>query len=432
MLITRFYFIILIMFSITTAYAQLNKFKTYGATETYGSDSTSTSKFKIQTGLIASQKEQPLIIWPGDANNSGRVNARDVLYICLAEGAAARPRLPTNGLPIQFWTGDIYGINNVYQDANKDGVIDAADIIVVNENYGNGEDRINPVDATSNSSIFLKPVSVPSISPEEIVTTAYDLILDSDNQINAHGITGTIDLSSILTKPNNTFEIDTAYSSEIAAPPVNPFYADCKFFKYNEQLKTLDYTISKTDKTDEQLNNRPLLRMLITVDQIEGVRFSSEYNPKSVTLKEIGFIGVSKDYKAVNSSFNQYIYINSQIPELNLRTTNETCYKKGRAEICIPNIALENITLQWSNGSISNEISELVAGAHFVNIYYDNILVEKVEFTIKSESIFDDNLDIANQLLKEGKYKALNSINLGMGTEIPKNQTVELTIEPCN
>ncbi len=84
----------------------------------------------------------PIVVWPGDADNDNIARHFDLLNVGVAFGAQGPPRSNTGnawtGMPVTPWnqmfaTG---GLNYAYADCDGNGVINAADAEVIHLNYG--------------------------------------------------------------------------------------------------------------------------------------------------------------------------------------------------------------------------------------------------------------------------------------------------------
>jgi len=405
----------------------------YRVSETFDSDPSLTPVLYIQYACVKSYEDNFANVWPGDADSSGQVNAKDVLYICLADGLQgySRPYASSNwnAQPLLPWPGHIAGVNNAYQDTDGNGQVNLNDIQVVDLNYGKQVERVNPNNEFNNSSLVLKQVS---LSGDTQVT--YDLVLNANKTTYAHGITGSIDLSNYLLDNEDVIEVHPNLKEVI--DPGYLFNADVVFTKYNADTKTLDFAISKTDKVDAQIDYKVLLRIIIVMDEIEG------NTSKYASIKNSGLINEDGQFRALKTSLNSFVSLvntsnisklNEDLIDLNLVTQNKNCNTLGVAEICNFNVILEdNISLEWSNGSTANKIAFLEAGNYNVKIKYQNSILKTIAFTIENDDNFEDQLIFNHQIANDGKYIASNNIDLNEGTEINRNQTVEFTIENCD
>ena len=183
-------------------------------------------------------------VWPGDADNNGIVSAKDVLYICLSYNNTGpnRPQASTGWIPqpIMPWNSLVDGINFAHQDADGNGSINLNDINVVKLNYG------------SETPWFIKPVNrqtkvlkLKQTSPNA-KTTQYDLFLDVDNSVMAHGIHGSIDLSEFLKTDKDIVKVDSSL--------ITMLDADVIFTQYHQDSKILDFALSRTDKQNKPIN----------------------------------------------------------------------------------------------------------------------------------------------------------------------------------
>ncbi len=87
--------------------------------------------------------DEPLFVWPGDADNNNAVNHHDLLYIGLGLGTTGEPRpdasLDWSGQPLSDWaqiTLTNLPVNFKHLDANGDGLISLADTVAIQQNWG--------------------------------------------------------------------------------------------------------------------------------------------------------------------------------------------------------------------------------------------------------------------------------------------------------
>lgn len=87
--------------------------------------------------------DEPLFVWPGDADNNNAVNHHDLLYIGLGLGTTGEPRpaasLDWSGQPLSDWaqiTLTNLPVNFKHLDTNGDGLISLADTVAIQQNWG--------------------------------------------------------------------------------------------------------------------------------------------------------------------------------------------------------------------------------------------------------------------------------------------------------
>lgn len=107
---------------------------------------------KIEVEIIDEEAEACIggnCVWPGDMDNNGVVDARDLLVLGYGIGSAGTPRTSGStdwkGQFADSWVAPIYGtfIDYKYLDADGNGQVTAADTIAIIENYNNSS-NIHP------------------------------------------------------------------------------------------------------------------------------------------------------------------------------------------------------------------------------------------------------------------------------------------------
>lgn len=85
-------------------------------------------------------------VFPGDANNNGKVDNVDILYMGYAFGTVGPMRLEDLEIypewPFEFPDGTNYA----FADANGDGIIDEADLLEIFINYNEENENVEPTD----------------------------------------------------------------------------------------------------------------------------------------------------------------------------------------------------------------------------------------------------------------------------------------------
>lgn len=123
----------------------------------YFGDMTLDGQQLISTGqneaFVANiQLSQPSdSVWPGDANDDLIANNLDLLQVGLAFGSSgpARPNATTNWTAqfADLWGSSIAGIDMVHADTDGNGLVDAADTLAINLNYGLTHNKGTKIDA---------------------------------------------------------------------------------------------------------------------------------------------------------------------------------------------------------------------------------------------------------------------------------------------
>mgnify|MGYP000249801289 CR=1 FL=1 len=144
-------------------------------------------------------------LYPGDVTNNGVVDKIDVLYWSYVRGLSGPPRDIQSGdwAPIPLSDDELWGqtfpgtdIDYAYADCNGDGVINDADLAVVNLNYwlSHGEvvaDQFGASDINNAQILDLQAVDPEtSEGQEEIMTLGYGLF--PDNIPSLHGMAFTL------------------------------------------------------------------------------------------------------------------------------------------------------------------------------------------------------------------------------------------------
>lgn len=124
----------------------------------------------------------PVIVWPGDANSNNLANHFDLLNVGVAYGFQGPPR-PTasnawSGMPVLPWlqsfsnTGGV-NVNYAHADCNGDGVINAADVEVIRQNYGLTHGPVapyTPLPATPNNPPLFVNMPDGSLAPGAVIS----------------------------------------------------------------------------------------------------------------------------------------------------------------------------------------------------------------------------------------------------------------------
>lgn len=130
---------------------------------------------------------QPLVVWPGDANNNGIASHADLLAIGLSWDSVGPSRAVTTGtwapqagaLP---WGLGAAGVDKAYSDCNGDGVVDALDVAVLTNNIGRVWAGGSPLDSNTLGGAGFPPLALQMVDSVYITnsdTIDLDVVLGS-------------------------------------------------------------------------------------------------------------------------------------------------------------------------------------------------------------------------------------------------------------
>ncbi len=171
-------------------------------------------------------------VFPGDANNDGTVNNKDLLYVGLAYGAIGPIRIDTSNLPHPApstpWVSSIGianhpgGINYNHSDCDGNGIINRHDVRIIEKNYG----AMSTPKGSGNGCLNLNDIPlyfeiIDSIPVGSAVNVAIKL---GDLQIPAqdiYGIAYSVQYSGELIQPG-TIGID--YNGSLLGPQQDIIY----------------------------------------------------------------------------------------------------------------------------------------------------------------------------------------------------------------
>lgn len=181
-------------------------------------------------------------VWPGDTDGDGQVDNFDALIVGLAFGSHGNIRSnATNiwqGQPATDWlaTGQgFYGLNQKHVDSNGDGVIDAADLQAISDNYGVNYTR--PQDASINGAI---PLWVESRNVLQGARLSLPILLGDDitPAENIYGLAFTIEYDASKTRRGS---IDLTFDGSILGTDL------LEFMQHDEQAGKIEVMVSRKD-----------------------------------------------------------------------------------------------------------------------------------------------------------------------------------------
>jgi len=394
-------------------------------------------------------------VYPGDFNNDGIVDIKDLLAWGVAEGAtgAIRPNASLQWTPqeCQDWLNSLYTTISKHQDGNGDGTVDVNDIEAMETNFGRSHSTSNP-SFSNNGSILLKLQlisSVPNPSSNSITNT-YDLFVESllGTAIVTHGIACSINFDDLLIE-----NINVDYSNSSLTP-------DQTLDIFDEDANVLHTAITRTDNVNQTCDGA-IMRLIVIVEDAQtgdpyemrvqsGNMMSGNGNPSSVAGTTLygEFTGGASIAANLSAS---------------VTTIDEQCNSLGTASVEVAG-GVSPYNYLWNTGATTSQLTDLISSNY--NVIVTDGINNSVNIPIQINgqmSIYNNDGDLLcgsdcpeylNPIggISNGIYKATNTLNsnatilpgstveykagenikLEAGTSIPANVNFKASIEDCD
>lgn len=235
--------------------------------------------------LLLGWETQAQLIWPGDANNNGKVNAVDVLFVGLGYNTTGPKRTNASttweAQPLSPWASSFpNGLNYAYADGNGDGEIndkDTEDAIEVN--FGLTHGLLKP-DGFAKGKKGTAPqlklsTSQRIVAPGETLDINLDLG-SADKPVNFYGIAVQLGYSNSLVRQTDFdddfqpwFEAPGEDTKELFVDPGNTGQAELAITRTDQQVATGFGRIGKVKLVIEDIIvGRPVDTLRITIDSV--------------------------------------------------------------------------------------------------------------------------------------------------------------------
>ncbi|MEL7532006.1 MAG: T9SS type A sorting domain-containing protein [Bacteroidota bacterium] len=232
---------------------------------------------ELTGGLLASEgflQPLPLLaaplsdsVWPGDANQDGVADQLDLLALGIGYGSTG-PARPNASLNWQAqwapnWNDSlITQVNYKHLDCNGDGIINAADTLAINLNYGLTHNKTDIL-GTNGPPIFLN-ILEDSVAVGDTATLIIELGSDSMPAQDIYGLAFTLDLDTSLYQLASA-RIDYT-NSWLGVKNVDMITFD----KKRESEQRIALAMVGTDQTDRQGYGRVGKISIIMIDDLAG------------------------------------------------------------------------------------------------------------------------------------------------------------------
>ena len=249
-----------------------------------GSDPTCFGYFEMGTYLCDNNID---LVWPGDANNNNVADQYDILYLGVGFGSTGAQRINQgdewSGFEAPDWSSAFEsGLNYKYADCDGNGEINADDLLVLNQNYGESHGPIEPIEplpaTDTDPSIYLAfPANIPQGVPFEIpliIGTASTPITD------LYGTAFSIRVNPILLESFHITEVQFP-SSWMGTPGENLIHIS----HIDTESGQIDIGISRTNQINASGYGQ-VATLIGIVDDIAGI---SNANNEIELLRPIAF-----------------------------------------------------------------------------------------------------------------------------------------------
>jgi len=395
------------------------------------------------------------VIWPGDLNNDGIVNGTDPLYWANAVGfdGPVRPNASTNwtAQPAPEWQQEVLEINSKHQDADGNGIVDAADLQVVTLNFGSSRDIGPTLLSFAPTDLEYRFEPEPSIGGNQ----RYSIHIDDGEgmPVTANGIAFSVAFGNA---PITSVDIDV--SSSVLAP-------NEVFEIYNADRNIFTLALARTDGMDVLCDGPIAIISIDSNNDMSGEEFSINLGTGTVlhTNGEVKNIPPSS-FMDTYDGFS----LNSSSLEISATVVHEQCNQLGSATVQAYNGILlppyYSYLYEWSTGANTPTVENLPSGIYSVKVtdangnskelpviiygqlpIYDsngNLICSSIcadylnpEGVISSDSFHADNELFSNGTVENGsnvEFKAGERIELKNGFSVESNTTFKADIEDCD
>jgi len=188
----------------------------------------------------------------GDFNNDGIVNNVDAIYLGLAYEDTGPSCEEVDVQGCANWQSDVNGVNGKYQDGDGNGIVNEADLSVLENNYGIKKTSKTPKFIDQNFNFKLSQIFK---SPEQLIFELH--VENSLNQnIETHGLACTINFGELAVK-----EVKVDFKNSALQPTIT-------IEKFNEAKNLLDIALTRTDKKNIKCDGY-VAKLIITIDNVE-------------------------------------------------------------------------------------------------------------------------------------------------------------------
>lgn len=308
----------------------------------------------------------------GDFNNDGIVNNVDAIYLGLAYGDTGSTCEEIDVQSCTNWQSEVNGVNGKYQDGDGNGIIDEADLSVLEKNYGVVTTSKIPKFSEQDFNFKLNQVFK---SPEQLIFELYVENSLSQN-IETHGLACTINFGELAVK-----EVTVDFTNSALKPSIT-------FEKFNKANNLLDIALSRTDNKNI-LCNGYLARINISINEIE---VDEDYIVKLLKPNSISATGVLShgDIGIFDSSSadNKLSFSNNNLIEYLAQNEPNPFGEQTSIQYFIPDLAkTANLKIYNLTGRLLHNFSIENRGAGYMNVSSKDLQAGLYVYTLEIDGI---------------------------------------------
>ena len=341
-------------------------------------------------------------IYPGDTNADGIVNGKDILFWGLAEGTSGEIRPDASAVwtpqPTPDWNYTVAGIDAKHQDADGSGLVDEADLDIVEVNY-------RKTNADYQYEFYQNDVLqlLPQITQAQNfgASSQYDIDVNLGNNfhgaVTIHGLSFSVDFSPLVSADEYTVQIN---NTDSWLEPSNVVAVNDEF------LRRTDFTLTRNNR-----QNKTGFGSLGTLSVITNDL------PTSDTPQ---FCAIIQDITAIQSDgtflHGEDVFIGSFgngsaegiIPGLQFEAIAyaATCETPSSATVTVMS-GTPPYQYQWSNGDTTAVAENLIPGE------YEVIVTDDFGQTLTGMVIVPDGMslpDIELQTIANGQVEVISDM----------------------
>ncbi len=328
-----------------------------------------------------------LNVWPGDANNDGRVDINDLLAVGIAydKTGPARINATTNWIPqpCNDWTNAFEnGINEKFADCNGNGTIDSNDVSAIALNFTKLHFKtLTPASGSPSDPPLTVKFLQDSVQAGDSVTAIISLGSNAIKANNIYGVTLSINYGAYMLGPKS---ITTDFSKSW----LGTIHKNMVSLVVNDNINKIIYIgLTRTDHSNMSGAGEIGKVSIYMPDNVAGKREVKQYfNMQIINYKSISANEDTISLNPISDSALVYEY-KSGINTANLKHTNLEIYPnpaKNNIYIKADNTLIENITISDivgravyqsvnnSSSEITVPVSTLPSGLYFMDVMTKN------------------------------------------------------------